>query len=110
MNDVIITGGFNVYPLEVEKVVGSHAHVLDAAVASAPDDKWGERVIAFIVPRSAQVFDEQSVRHHCKEHLATYKVPKEFRLIAEMPLNANGKPDRRSLNQLLWAGHDRRIN
>lgn len=110
MNDVIITGGFNVYPLEVEKVIGSHAQVLDAAVASAPDDKWGERVIAFIVPRSAQVFDEQSVRHHCKEHLATYKVPKEFRLITEMPLNANGKPDRRSLNQLLWARRDRRIN
>lgn len=110
MNDVIITGGFNVYPLEVEKVIGSHALVLDAAVASAPDDKWGERVIAFIVPRNAEEFDEQSVRSYCKEHLATYKVPKEFRLIAEMPLNANGKPDRRSLNQLLWAGHDRRIN
>ncbi len=110
MNDVIISGGFNVYPLEVEKVIGSHSLVLDAAVASAPDDKWGERVIAFIVPRNAEEFDEQSVRSHCKEHLATYKVPKEFRLIAEMPLNANGKPDRRSLNQLLWAGHDRRIN
>lgn len=110
MNDVIISGGFNVYPVEVEQVIGSHPQVLDAAVASAPDDKWGERVIAFVVARRAGEFDEASVREYCKAQMAGYKVPKEFRVIAEMPLNPNGKPDRRSLSQSLWAGHDRRIN
>jgi acyl-CoA synthetase (AMP-forming)/AMP-acid ligase II len=110
MNDVIISGGFNVYPVEVEKIIGSHPHVLDAAVASAPDDKWGERVIAFIVTRKAGEFDEASVREHCKSQLAGYKVPKEFRVIPEMPLNPNGKPDRRGLSESLWAGRDRRIN
>lgn len=110
MNDVIISGGFNVYPVEVEKIIGSHPQVLDAAVASAPDDKWGERVIAFVVPCKPNEFSEQSVREYCKEQLASYKVPKEFRLISEMPLNPNGKPDRRSLSQLLWAGHERRVN
>jgi len=110
MNDVIISGGFNVYPVEVEKVIGSHPQVLDAAVASAPDDKWGERVIAFVVLRNPREFSEESIRDHCKSLLAGYKVPKELRIIPEMPLNPNGKPDRRQLSQPLWIGHPRRIN
>jgi len=110
MNDVIISGGFNVYPVEVEKIIGSHPQVLDAAVASAPDDKWGERVIAFVVSRDPREFDERSIRDHCRGLLAGYKVPKEFHLIPEMPLNANGKPDRRQLSRSLWAGRARRIN
>ena len=110
MNDVVISGGFNVYPAEVEKIIGSHPQVLDAAVASAPDDKWGERVIAFVVSRNPREFNEESIRDYCKSLLAGYKVPKEIHLIPEMPLNPNGKPDRRSLSQSLWAGHARRIN
>ena len=110
MNDVIISGGFNVYPGEVEKIISSHPQVLDAAVASAPDDKWGERVIAFVVSRDPREFDGESIRAHCKDLLAAYKVPKEIRLIPELPLNVNGKPDRRQLSQPLWAGHARRIN
>lgn len=110
MNDVVISGGFNVYPVEVEKIIGSHPQVLDAAVTSAPDDKWGERVIAFVVSRNPREFDEQSIRDHCKRLLAGYKVPKEIRLIPEMPLNPNGKPDRRRLSASLWVGRTRRIN
>ena len=110
MNDVIITGGFNVYPVEVEKIIGSHPQVLDAAVASAPDDKWGERVIAFVVSRDPSAFDEASLRDHCKGLLAGYKVPKEIHLIPELPLNPNGKPDRRRLSESLWTGYARRIN
>jgi acyl-CoA synthetase (AMP-forming)/AMP-acid ligase II len=110
MNDVIVSGGFNVYPVEVEKVIGAHPQVLDAAVASAPDDQWGERVIAFVVPRQPGGFSEEAVREYCKGLLAGYKVPKEFHVIPEMPLNVNGKPDRRSLVQPLWASRERRIN
>ena len=110
MNDVVISGGFNVYPVEVEKIIGSHPEVLDAAVTSAPDDKWGERVIAFVVSRNPREFNEESIRNHCKRLLAAYKVPKEILLIPEMPLNPNGKPDRRQLSQSFWAGHARRIN
>jgi acyl-CoA synthetase (AMP-forming)/AMP-acid ligase II len=110
MNDVIISGGFNVYPVEVEKIIGSHPDVLDAAVASAPDDKWGERVIAYVVSRNPAAFDAAGLRDHCKGLLAGYKVPKEIHLISELPLNPNGKPDRRRLSQSLWAGQARRIN
>ena len=110
MNDVIISGGFNVYPVEVEQIIGSHPQVLDAAVASAPDDKWGERVIAFVVSRDPNTFNAESLRDYCKGLLAGYKVPKAIHQISELPLNANGKPDRRRLSQSLWAGHARRIN
>ncbi len=76
MNDVIISGGFNVYPVEVEKIIGAHPQVLDAAVASAPDDKWGERVIAFVVSRDPAAFDEQSVRDHCKSCSPATRCPR----------------------------------
>lgn len=110
MNDVIITGGFNVYPVEVEKIIGAHPDVVDAAVASAPDDKWGERVIAFVVSRNPGTFNEERLRDHCKAQMAGYKVPKEIHLISELPLNPNGKPDRRKLSEELWSGRARRIN
>lgn len=110
MHDVIISGGFNVYPLEVEQVIDAHPGVLDSAVASAPDDKWGERVVAFVVARREGGLDPETLRAHCKALLAGYKVPKEFRLVPEVPVNANGKPDRRRLSEPLWAGRERRIN
>jgi acyl-CoA synthetase (AMP-forming)/AMP-acid ligase II len=110
MNDVIVSGGFNVYPAEVEKVIATHPSVLDSAIVSAPDDKWGERVIAFVVPRDTASFSERHLREHCESLLAGYKVPKEIRLVAEIPLNASGKPDRRQLSEAMWAGQDRRIN
>lgn len=110
MNDVIISGGFNVYPVEVEKVIGAHPSVLDVAVASAPDEKWGERVIAFIVKRTGAEVSEDALREFCRTQLAGYKVPKEFKVIDEMPLNPNGKPDRRRLSQSLWADRERRIH
>lgn len=110
MNDVIISGGFNVYPAEVEKVLAQHPDVLDAAIVSAPDDKWGERVVAYVVSRQAGSFDEAGLRTHCRDLLAGYKVPKDFHLVPEIPLNASGKPDRRRLSDSLWAGRSRRIN
>ena len=110
MGDVIISGGFNVYPLELENVMNIHPQVLSSAVVSAPDDKWGERVIAFVVPRDASQFSDEALRAHCRERLAGYKVPKEFRVISEIPMNATGKLDRRKLSDPMWAGRSRRIN
>jgi long-chain acyl-CoA synthetase len=110
MNDVIISGGFNVYPAEVEKILAAHPSVLDSVIVSAPDDKWGERVVAFVVARDAAAFSEADLRAHCAQLLAGYKVPKEVHLVAEIPLNASGKPDRRQLGNSLWAGQGRRIN
>lgn len=109
-NDVIISGGFNVYPQEVETVLNAHPAVVTSAVVSMPDAKWGEKVIAYYVAHGGRAADEASLREHCRGQLAPFKVPKEFCSIAQMPLNANGKPDRRRLGDPLWQGHDRRIN
>ena len=110
MNDVIISGGFNVYPLEVEAALNSHPTVKMSAVASAPDERWGERVIAFVVANDTAGFDAESVREFCHQHLANYKVPKEFHAVSEIPINANGKVDRRQLSEPFWQGKSRRIN
>lgn len=109
-NDVIISGGFNIYPMEVEDVINAYSQVLASAVVSVPDEKWGEKVIAFVVPRGSQSLDEEGLRNYCRENLSGFKVPKEFRTSTEIPLNANGKPDRRKLSNPLWLGRERRIN
>jgi fatty-acyl-CoA synthase len=110
LNDVIITGGFNVYPMEVEKVIGSYPFVFDGVVVSAPDDKWGEKVIAFVVPRADRNLNMEDLKAYCRKHLADYKVPKEFYALSEIPLNVNGKHDRRKLSEPFWQGERRRIN
>jgi acyl-CoA synthetase (AMP-forming)/AMP-acid ligase II len=109
-NDVIISGGFNVYPMEIEGVLNTHPGILTSAVVSAPDPKWGERVIAFVVPRDASVMEGDILKAHCKNRLAGFKVPKEFLAVSEVPTNPNGKPDRRKLSAPLWSGRDRRIS
>ncbi|MGI6854025.1 class I adenylate-forming enzyme family protein [Mesorhizobium sp. 1B3] len=110
LNDVIISGGFNVYPAEVERAIDASSAVRGSVVVSAPDDRWGERVVAFVVPRDPQSFDPEALRLHCRGLLAGYKVPKDICVVAEIPLNANGKPDRRRMSDPLWEGRSRRIN
>ncbi len=102
-NNVIITGGENVYPSEVEAVIGSHPAVADAAVVGLPDEKWGERVTAAIVCREGQVVDEAALTEWCKDQLAGYKRPRNFVFIApgQMPRNATGKILHRLLRQQL---------
>jgi acyl-CoA synthetase (AMP-forming)/AMP-acid ligase II len=110
MNDVIISGGFNVYPAEVETVIVAHPAVSDVAIVSAPDPTWGERVVAFVVPRAGRALDLADLKTHCQGVLAGYKIPKDIHVVQEIPLNPNGKPDRRRLSDPLWAGQARRIN
>ncbi|GAA2609299.1 class I adenylate-forming enzyme family protein [Paractinoplanes durhamensis] len=95
VKDVIITGGVNVYPRDVEEVLLTHGAVAEAAVVGEPDDRWGERVVAYLVcrqPVEAAVLDA-----HLRARLAGYKVPKEFKVIAALPRNAAGKVLKREL-------------
>lgn len=111
-NDVIISGGFNVYPMEVEQVLNAHPGIVSSAVVSEPDDKWGERVVAYVVPRPGVPAESLAgdLDAYCRARLANYKVPKGFHPIDTIPVNPNGKPDRRALSAAQWAGRDRRIN
>ena len=90
-DNLIITGGEHVYPSEVEEVIGGHPAVFDVAVISLPDEKWGEKVVAVVIPK-AEV-DERSLSEYCKDRLAAFKRPKQILFIKpdEMPRTATGK-------------------
>lgn len=89
--DMIISGGENVYSVEVEQVLNSHPQVLEAATIGVPDEKWGEMVAAIIVPKNGEAIDEEEVLRYCKDRLAGYKIPKKFFYSDVLPRNASGK-------------------
>lgn len=108
-SDMIVTGGYNVYPREVEDVLAGHESVAQVAVVGLPDDKWGEVVTAFVVIHREAMPDEAGLIAHAHAHLAGYKAPKAVRFVETIPLSAVGKPLRRALREPFWAGRERRI-
>jgi acyl-CoA synthetase (AMP-forming)/AMP-acid ligase II len=99
--DMIITGGENVYSVEVEGVLFEHPGVLDAAIIGLPDDTWGEAVCAIIVPKEGAVIDEEELRSFCRQKLAGYKVPRRIFIEEQLPRNASGKILKYQLRQKL---------
>jgi acyl-CoA synthetase (AMP-forming)/AMP-acid ligase II len=108
-SDMIVTGGYNVYPREVEDVLGAHEIVAQVAVVGLPDEKWGELVTAFVVPHAGAAADEGALIAHAHVHLAGYKAPKSVRFVEAIPLSPVGKPLRRALREPFWIGRERRI-
>lgn len=101
LKDMIKTGGENVSPDDVEEAVSSHPSVYRAGVVGAPDERWGERVVAFVVPVSGAVIDTGELARHCRERLAPFKVPRSWRILDELPLTASTKIQRAELRRLL---------
>lgn len=95
--DMIITGGENVFPLEVEHIIAEYEMVAEVAVVGISNEKWGEVVTAFIVPKKGIRITEKEIESHCKEHLGSYKVPKTIHFVAELPKTAVGKIDKKEL-------------
>jgi fatty-acyl-CoA synthase len=89
LKDMIVSGGENVYPAEIESVLHEHPAVADAAVVGVDDDRWGEAGVAFVV--LVAPVTEEELRAHCRAHLARFKVPKSFQFVAELPRNSMGK-------------------
>ena len=98
-DDLIVSGGENVYPAEVEEVLRSHPAVLDAAAFGVPDERWGQRVTAAIVSRPDHESTEEELIAFCETRLASYKVPASIRVVDELPRNAAGKLLRRRLRE-----------
>lgn len=98
--DMIITGGINVYPAEVEAVIDAHPAVLEAAVVGVPDREWGERVRAYVVLRPGMDVTAERIAAHCAETLAKSKVPREIRFLDHLPRNPTGKVLKRELRAL----------
>jgi long-chain acyl-CoA synthetase len=92
LDDMIISGGENIYPREVEDVLYEHPGVLDVAVLGEPDETWGERVVAYVVKKDPGVTADELERF-CRqsEKLARYKRPREYRFVKQLPRNASGK-------------------
>jgi O-succinylbenzoic acid--CoA ligase len=98
-SDLIISGGENVYPAEVEAVLLAHPAVAEAGVYGVPDPRWGQAVAAVVVPRPNAQIDEAEVLEFCRVRLARYKVPSRLRVAAALPRNASGKLLRRELRE-----------
>ncbi len=103
IKELIITGGFNVYPREVELVLEAHPAVQEVAVAGVPSERWGEEVTAFVVPSAAAPLDEREIISFAQERLAAYKCPKRVIALDRLPRNAMGKIQRAVLTESVKA-------
>lgn len=98
IKEMLIIGGENVFPREIEEILNRHESVKDSAVIGAPDPSRGEVALAFVELNDGCTFDDTALRSHCRESLAQFKVPREIRLLKELPRNATGKIVRRQLS------------
>jgi fatty-acyl-CoA synthase len=97
-SNMIVSGGENIYPKEIEYTLAEHPAVRETAVVGAPDAKWGETVVAFVVAKSPVT--EAELNEHCKRHLANYKRPRKYFFVAELPRNGAGKVLHRQLKEM----------
>ncbi len=100
IKNMFISGGENVYPAEVERVLLTHPDVAEAAIIGVADDKWGEVGQAFVVPRPGYSPSSGDLEQYCRERLAKFKVPKYFKLVEALPKNDTGKINRVALKSL----------
>jgi len=99
--DLIISGGVNVYPREIEEVLAGHPAVVEAAVIGAADPTWGETVVAYVVLRPGATAEAASLEGHCRASLAGYKIPRRWEIATSLPRNAAGKVLKTSLREVL---------
>ena len=110
LKDMIISGGENVYPAEVESALFGHAAIADVAVIGVPDDTWGEAVKAVVVLKPDAAASAEDIIRHARTTIAGYKCPKTVDFVTSLPRNASGKLLKRELRQPYWAGHSRQVN
>lgn len=108
--DVVVSGGENISTIEVEQAIAAHPDVVDCAVVSMPDEKWGERPKAYVVVKPGSDLDESGVIDHCRTRIARYKVPGAVELTEALPRTSTGKVRKNELRDAAWSGWDKRIN
>ena len=110
VKDMIVSGGENVYPAEVENVLMGHPAVADVAVIGVPDDKWGETAKALVVRAPGTEATAAELIAHCREHLAKFKCPTSVDWIDALPRNPSGKVLKKDLRAPYWEGRTRNVN
>jgi acyl-CoA synthetase (AMP-forming)/AMP-acid ligase II len=107
--DMIISGGMNIYPAEIEAVLYSHPDVMDAAVFGVPDEEWGEKVHAVVQPRAGRTVDLEAIEAFVAARLAGYKRPRSWEVRDELPRTDSGKLLKRVLREERWSGRASKV-
>ena len=107
--DMVISGGVNIYPREIEEALYRHPAVADVAVFGVPDEHWGEAIKAVVELKKGAPATADDLTAFCKQHLAAYKCPRSFELVAELPRDPNGKVLKRKLRDRHWEGRSRKV-
>jgi acyl-CoA synthetase (AMP-forming)/AMP-acid ligase II len=109
IKDMVVSGGENIYPVEVENAIANHAAVVDVAVIGVPDEKYGEALLAFVVLAAGGALDLDELIAFCRDRIAGYKIPRQLEIIEEMPRNPSGKILKKDLRKPYWDGINRNI-
>jgi acyl-CoA synthetase (AMP-forming)/AMP-acid ligase II len=109
MKDMVVSGGENIYPVEVENALAKHDAVADVAVIGVPDDKFGEALLAFVVLNDGANLDLEGMVEFCRDKIAGYKIPRQLEVIDELPRNPSGKILKKILRQPYWQDNSRAI-
>jgi acyl-CoA synthetase (AMP-forming)/AMP-acid ligase II len=107
--DMIISGGMNIYPAEIEAAIEAHPKVLEAAVFGIPSEEWGELVHAVVVARAGESLSEAEIDEHARAHLANYKIPRSIAFAPELPKTGSGKILKRELRAPFWEGRTSQV-
>jgi acyl-CoA synthetase (AMP-forming)/AMP-acid ligase II len=110
VKDMIISGGENIYPAEVENALFGHPAIADVAVIGVPDPRWGEAVTAIVIVRPGESASADEIMAHARRRIAGYKVPKTINFVESLPRSATGKVLRRVLRAPYWEDHDRQVS
>ncbi len=109
LKDMVISGGENIYPTEIEQVMHAHPAVENVAIVGIPDEKWGEALLAFVIRKPNQAVEAEELEAFLRERLAGYKVPRRYEFVEEFPLNATGKVLKRTLRAPYWERSGRQV-
>ena len=108
--EMLVSGGFNIYPSEIESVLAQHPAIYEVCVVGVPDDHWGETVKAVVVLRDGAQADDSAIMDFCRGRLADFKRPRSVDFVPQLPKNGNGKLSRKDVREHYWRGRERRVN
>jgi acyl-CoA synthetase (AMP-forming)/AMP-acid ligase II len=109
IKDMIISGGENIYPAEIERVMAEHPQIQDVAVIGVPDERWGEVPKAVVVAKPGATIDTEQLLAWCRQQIASFKCPKTVDVVAELPRNPTGKILKKDLRKPYWQGRERQV-
>ncbi len=107
--DMIISGGLNIYPIEIDEIIAQHPKVLEVATIGVPDKKWGETCMAVVVAKPGAECTEKEIIDYCEGKLARYKIPRSVEFVSELPKNASGKILKKELRKRYWEDQEAQI-